>query len=182
MTEKKRVLIADDMHECIIPLLQDQGFDPIYSPAISRKEILSIIGDFCGLIIRSKTSVDRELIDHAGNLAFVARAGAGMDKLDSQYLEEKGVKIINAPEGNRDAVGEHTLGMLLSLLHRIPVAYDEVSQIVWNREKHRGIELKGKTVGVYGVGNMGISFAMKLQGFDCKLIGYDKYKDELGFD
>ncbi|MEQ9466661.1 MAG: NAD(P)-dependent oxidoreductase [Ekhidna sp.] len=178
MTTKKRILIADDMHECILPLLKGMGYEPVYMPVIDRSGILEIIGGFDGLIIRSKAAVDRELIDAGKNLKFVARAGAGMDKVDKDYLIVRGIKAINAPEGNRDSLGEHTLGMLLSLLHKISSAHQEIKNHVWDREGNRGIELKGKVVGIYGVGNMGMSFAQKLKGFECEIIGFDKYKGE----
>lgn len=176
MIATKRVLIADDMHECIIPLLKDDGYDPVYSPDIDRSGILQVIDGFEGLIIRSKTTVDKEIIDKAVHLKFVARAGAGIDKVDQQYLESKSVKMINAPEGNRDSLGEHAIGLLLSLLHKIPSGHQEIKNGTWNREGNRGIELKSKTVGVYGVGFMGSAFADKLSGFGCNVIGYDKYK------
>ncbi len=172
----KKILIADDMHRCIIPLLEEKGYEIVYSPLITRDEILKIIHEFEGLIIRSKTSVDRELIEAGSKLKFVARAGAGMDKVDYEYLSSMNVEIINAPEGNRDALGEHAIGMLLSLLHKIPFGNLGVRKGEWNREGNRGIELKEKVVGVYGVGNMGMSFAKKLRGFECEIIGFDKFK------
>lgn len=178
MSEKRRVLIADDIHECIIPLLENEGYETVYSPSIDRSALLKVISDFEGLIIRSKTSVDQALIDAAHKLEFVARAGAGMDKVDIDYLNSKGIKALNAPEGNRDALGEHAVGMLLSLLHRIDHGNDQVSHGKWERESNRGIELGDKIVGVYGVGNMGMSFAKKLQGFDCKVLGYDAFKKD----
>ncbi|MEQ6169052.1 NAD(P)-dependent oxidoreductase [Ekhidna sp. MALMAid0563] len=176
MSTKKSILIADDMHECILPLLREQGYDPVYLPVIDREGILKIIGEFEGLIIRSKTAVNKELVDAGVNLKFVARAGAGMDKVDEDYLNEKGIKAINAPEGNRDALGEHATGLLLSLLHKISSAHKEIKGHKWDRDGNRGIELKGKVVGIYGVGNMGMSFAQKLRGFDCEIIGFDKFK------
>ena len=179
MNPNKRILIVDDMHESIIPLLTEAGYESVYLPVIERKEILVIIDQFEGLIVRSKTEVDKELIDAGTNLLFVARAGAGMDKVDEDYLQFKKIRLINAPEGNRDSLGEHALGMLLSLLHKISSSFEEVKKGVWNRETNRGIELKGKTVGIYGVGNMGMSFASKLRSLDCKIIGYDKYKEKL---
>jgi D-3-phosphoglycerate dehydrogenase / 2-oxoglutarate reductase len=175
MSNMKRILIADDMHENIIPLLLEVGYEIVYSPDITRSEILSTIHDFDGLIIRSKTDVDKEIIDAAPKLKFVARAGAGMDKVDSDYLKSKNILAINAPEGNRDSLAEHTLGMLLSLMHKINSSFDQVKQGVWNRDANRGIEIKGKVVGIYGVGNMGMAFAEKLKGLDCEVIGYDKY-------
>lgn len=182
MTTQKRILIADDMHECILPLLKESGYDPVYLPVIDRAGILEIIGEFFGLIIRSKTSVDKELVDAGKNLKFVARAGAGMDKVDKDYLVSKGIVPINAPEGNRDALGEHAMGLLLSLLNKIGSSFQEIKNGVWNREGNRGVELKGKVVGIYGVGNMGLSFARKLRGFDCEIIGYDKYKGKFRED
>jgi D-3-phosphoglycerate dehydrogenase / 2-oxoglutarate reductase len=175
MSNMNRVLIADDMHESIIPLLLEVGYESVYSPEISRSEILSIIHEFDGLIIRSKTEVDKEIIDASPRLKFVARAGAGMDKVDSDYLKSKNILAINAPEGNRDSLAEHTLGMLLSLMHKINSSFEQVKQGVWNRDANRGIEIKGKVVGIYGVGNMGMAFAEKLKGLDCEVIGYDKY-------
>lgn len=173
MMKAMRVLIADDMHESILPLLRDAGYDPVYLPVIDREGILAIIHEFDGLIIRSKTNVDKELIDATSHLKFVARAGAGVDQVDLDYLNEKGIKMINAPEGNRDALGEQVLGMLLSLLHRITISHIQVSHGIWDRSGNRGIELKGKVVGIYGMGNMGKSFAEKLAGMSCEVIGYD---------
>lgn len=175
MNETKRVLIVDEMHKSILPLLRDEGYDPVYNPEISREEILKIIPDFKGLIIRSKTRVDKELVDLATNLEFVARAGAGLDKLDEAYLKSKDIVIVNAPEGNRDALAEHTTGLLLSVLHRLNFSYEQIRKGKWDREGNRGIELKGKVVGIYGVGFMGKAFAKKLAGFRCEVIGYDKY-------
>lgn len=173
MKKAMRVLIVDDMHESILPLLRDGGYDPVYLPVIDREGILAIIQEFDGLIIRSKTNVDQELIDKATQLKFVARAGAGVDQVDLDHLNKKGIKMINAPEGNRDALGEQVLGMLLSLLHRITVSHFQIKQGIWDRVGNRGIELKGKVVGIYGMGNMGKSFAEKLTGMSCEVIGYD---------
>ena len=182
MNKDNRILIVDDMHESILPLLRNEGYDPIYLPIITRKEILEIIDQFDGLIIRSKTNVDQELVDKATSLRFVARAGAGVDKLDEMYLQSKDIKIINAPEGNRDALAEHTLGILLSVLHRLSFSFEQIKEGIWDREGNRGIELKNKTVGVYGVGNMGKTFAKKLAGMQCEVIGYDKYNEDFEDD
>jgi len=175
MSQNKRVLIVDEMHESILPLLRDEGYEPVYLPIISRSEILEIIGDFHGLFIRSKTKVDKELVDMAQQLKFVARAGAGLDKLDADYLDTKDVVIVNAPEGNRDSLAEHALGILLSVLHRLNISFEQVKDGIWDREGNRGIELNGKVVGIYGVGYMGKAFARKLSGLGCEVIGYDKY-------
>lgn len=175
MNNFNKVLIVDDMHESIIPLLKEAGYDPIYLPVITRNEILEIIHEFVGLVIRSKTMVDPELIEKGKYLKFVARAGSGIDKLDVSHLKSRDITIINAPEGNRDALGEHVLGILLTVLHRLHISFQQVSNGMWDREGNRGIELKGKVVGIFGVGHMGTSFARKLAGMECEVIGYDKY-------
>ena len=180
MNQEKRVLIVDDLHESILPLLKAEGYDPVYSPVIRREEILEIIPEFTGLVIRSKTNVDKELVDKAANLKFVARAGAGIDKLDEEYLKSKDIVIVNAPEGNRDALAEHALGLLLSVLHRLHFSHQQVNKGIWDREGNRGIELKGKVVGIFGVGFMGKRFSRKLVGMGCEVIGYDKYAVNFG--
>lgn len=172
----KRVLIIDRMHESILEMLQNTGAIADYQPEIKRAEILERIKGAYGVVVRSKTAIDRELIDAAVDLQFVARAGAGLEKMDTDYLEEKNIAWVNAPEGNRDALGEHNVGVLLALLHRLHLADREVRGKVWDREGNRGTELKDKTVGIFGYGFMGSSFAEKLRGFGCRIIAYDKYK------
>jgi len=120
--------------------------------------------------------IDRELIDCGRNLKFIARAGAGLDQIDIDYTTKKAIEIINAPEGNKDAVGEHAIGMLLALFNHMVRADRQVRVKNWQREQNRGIELHGKTVGLVGYGNMGQAFAKRLSGFDCEVIAYDKYK------
>ena len=176
MSQNREVLIVDKMHESIVPLLSEAGFSPKYAPELTREEIISRLPKAIGLVIRSKTEVNQELINAGTQLQFVARAGAGMDLLDTEYLEKKNVQILNAPEGNRGAVGEHTLGLLLSLLHKISVSNQEVKSGVWRREENRGVELSTKVVGIYGFGNAGKAFAKKLAGMECKIVAYDKYK------
>lgn len=159
-------------------MLSDLGWKVDYRPSIKRAEILTILSDYQGLIIRSKTVVDRELISYGKDLQFVARAGAGIDQIDMKALEEKGILMINAPEGNRTALGEQTIGMLLSLLHNVQRANSEVKNGIWQREENRGLELSGRTVGIYGYGYMGSAFAERLSSFGCRVIGFDKYKEE----
>ncbi len=180
MSKKNRVLIIDEMHESIVTMLTEIGFEVDYEPSISRKEILESVENFSGLIVRSKISIDQELIDAASQLKFVARAGAGIDRLDTAYLESKGIQVLNAPEGNRDAVGEHALGLLLNLLNRMTISNEEVKSGKWKREENRGLELKGKVVGIYGFGNTGSTLAKKLSGFECEILAYDKYKSGFG--
>jgi D-3-phosphoglycerate dehydrogenase / 2-oxoglutarate reductase len=178
----KKVLIIDEMHLSIIPLLEMEGFEVDYRPEISRREILEIIGDYAGLIIRSKTPMDRELLEIAFKLKFIGRAGAGLDKIDLDYLEERKIQLFHAAEGNMDAVGEHAIGGLLALFNHIGKADQEVRKGIWRREENRGIELQGKKVGIIGYGNMGSAFAGKVAGFGVKVLAYDKYKQGFGHD
>jgi D-3-phosphoglycerate dehydrogenase len=170
------------MHPSIAPALEGLGLEVDYFPEINQSEILQIIGTYEGLIVRSKVSVDKTFLDQAPNLKFVARAGAGTDNLDTDELETRGIKIINAPEGNRDTLAEHTVGLLLSLLNKIHLASHEVKSLQWNREANRGEELMGKTVAIFGYGNMGQAVAHRLKSFGVEIIAYDKYKNEIAED
>jgi D-3-phosphoglycerate dehydrogenase / 2-oxoglutarate reductase len=175
-----KILIIDQMHESIVPMLESIGHQVTYSPDIKRDEIIQIIGPYDGLIIRSKTPMDRDLLQNAPNLKFIGRAGAGLDQIDLEYMESRNIKLFHAAKGNRDAVAEHALGMLLSLFNHLGKADSEVRRGVWDREGNRGHELAGKTVGILGFGNMGKSFARRLKGFRTNVIAYDKYKKNLG--
>ncbi|MCB0497786.1 MAG: phosphoglycerate dehydrogenase [Cyclobacteriaceae bacterium] len=166
------------MHESLLPMLKNIGIEAFYKPDINRGEIIETLSDFEGLIIRSKTFVNEELLEHASNLKFVGRAGSGIDNLDVDYLEKRGIEIINAPEGNQDAVGEHTIGLILSLLHNLFQGHSQVLGNIWDREGNRGQELGSKTVGIIGYGHMGSTVAKKLQSFGCRVIAYDKYQPD----
>ncbi len=168
------------MHESILPMLESKGYQVTYSPEITRQEIIEIVGSYEGLIIRSKTPMDRELLKHALNLKFIGRAGAGLDQIDLDFIQERNIQLFHAAKGNRDAVAEHALGMLLSLFNFLKKADAEVRKGIWNRDGNRGYEIAGKTVGILGYGNMGKAFAKRLQGFKAKVIAYDKYKKEFG--
>lgn len=174
MSTKPKVLIADHMHASILEMLLSIGYEPVYMPEIARDELKVELTGSVGLIIRSKTVVDADLLTSADKLKFIARAGAGMDLIDVEFARKKNIQLLNAPEGNRDAVAEHVIGMLLSLMHNIRRSSMEVSRGLWKREENRGFELKGKTVGIIGFGNMGSSLARKLAGFDCRILAYDK--------
>jgi D-3-phosphoglycerate dehydrogenase / 2-oxoglutarate reductase len=176
--DRKRILIVDKMHPSIVPFLEEQGFIVDHESNITRKEIINRIGDYYGLIVRSKTLIDAEVLKNATNLRFVARAGAGIDQLDLKGLQSKAIKVINAPEGNRDALGEHALGMLLSVANKINHADAMIRQKIWDREGHRGFEIKNKTVALIGYGQMGSAFSEKLSGLGCRVIAYDKYKND----
>jgi D-3-phosphoglycerate dehydrogenase len=173
-----RCLIVDVLHDNIGPLLDSINVDYDYQPDISRLEIKKVLANYDGLIIRSKTTVDDDLISNS-RLKFVARAGAGIDNLDQKALTKHGIEIINAPQGNRDAVGEHTIGLLLNLLHNLTRGHNQITAGKWDREGNRGDELGSLTVGIYGYGNTGSTFAKKITGFGCKVIAYDKYLDKL---
>jgi D-3-phosphoglycerate dehydrogenase len=171
-----KILIVDDLH----PAFKDRaivlGYEVDDLPKITRAETLGLIAGYDGIAVRTKFKIDQELIDAAPQLKFVARAGAGLDNIDEAYAKEKNITLINAPEGNRDALGEHAVAMLLSVINNLRNSDMEIRAGVWDREGNRGWELKGKTVGIIGYGFMGSSFAKKLSGFDVKVIAYDKYK------
>src|ERR1700735_4266889 len=152
------------------------GYHCDYRPLIKPDEALQIIGNYTGLVMRSKFKLNRQYLDAGKNLRFVCRAGAGMDNIDEAYAAEKGITLINAPEGNADAVGEHAIGLLLALMNNFNIADAQIRAGSWQREANRGYELKGKTVGIIGYGFMGRSFAKKLSGFEVNVIAYDKYK------
>ncbi|WP_209330633.1 NAD(P)-dependent oxidoreductase [Lunatimonas salinarum] len=174
------VLIIDQMHPSIVPLLEAEGFGVDYRPDISRGELLACIGAYDGLVIRSKTPIDREVLVGAKKLRFVARAGAGLDNIDLEFLEQNGIALYHAPEGNRDAVAEHAIGMILMLFNKLGQADFQVRNGIWDREGNRGEELSGKTVGIFGYGNMGKSFAKRLRGFDVNVLAFDKYLSGYG--
>jgi len=172
----KKILIADHLHPAFKEEAEKLGYICDDLPLLSREETFQILGNYIGIAIRTKFLIDKELIDAGSNLKFIARAGAGMDNVDEEYAISKGIACINAPEGNRDAVGEHVIGMLLSLLNNLKTGDQQIRDGIWDREANRGWELKGKTVAIIGYGNNGKSFAQKLFGFEVKVIAYDKYK------
>lgn len=172
----KKCLVVDPMHESLFGMLASLGWQVDYHPSITRNEIKDKHIGYRGLIIRSKTIVDHDLLGDHPTLQFVGRAGAGLDNLDQYYLSEKNIQVIHAAEGNRDAVGEFSIGILLGLLRNVPRAHQEVTNGIWLRESNRGEEIMGKTIGIIGFGNMGEAFAKRLSGFGCKILVYDKYK------
>ena len=173
---KHKILITESIHECIIPMLEDVGYEVHYKPKIDRQGILEILKDYTGVIIRSKTPADMELIRAGEKLKFLARSGAGMDQVDLEFAKKQHITLLNAPEGNRDAVAEHTLGLLLNLINKIRNSDIQVRNKIWDREGNRGVELKHRTFGIIGFGNMGEAVSRRLRGFGCKIIAYDKYK------
>jgi len=176
MDNKLKVLFIDTTHPRLPEMLKEAGFECHESFDSDLDKIKELIGDYDGIIIRSRIKIDKTLIDLGKKLKFIGRVGAGLENIDTEYAEKKGITCINSPEGNRDAVGEHALGMLLCLLNNIARANTEVRQGKWIREGNRGLEIKGKTVGIIGYGNMGSAFAQRLKGFGANVIAYDKYK------
>lgn len=171
-----KVLIIDEVHETLIEKLQENRFQCDYFPEITNEEVGYILSKYDGLILRSKLKVTKEIIERAKNLKFIGRVGAGMENIDTGFAETSGIVCFNSPEGNRDAVAEHALAMLLAVSNNICRANSEVRNFLWKREENRGFEIGGKTIGIIGYGNMGGAFAKRLSGFGCKVIAYDKYK------
>lgn len=168
-----KILHLDANHPLLLNQLNDLGFTNHIDYTASKSEIEEKIGDYHGLIIRSRFTLDKQFLDACKNLKFIGRVGAGLENIDCDYAEAKGIYLISAPEGNRNAVGEHALGMLLSLFNKLNKADKEVRQGQWLREENRGLELDGKTVGLIGYGNMGKAFAKKLRGFDVDVLCHD---------
>nr|WP_068888225.1 2-hydroxyacid dehydrogenase [Pedobacter panaciterrae] len=171
-----KILIVDDLHPAFKESAIAMGYEVNDEPLITRAETLAVIAEYEGIAVRTKFLIDKELLSAAVKLKFVARAGAGLDNIDEAFAKERNIELLNAPEGNMDAVGEHATGMLLALMNNFRKADIEVRNGVWDRESSRGFELKGKTVGIIGYGFMGKSFAKKLSGFEVNVIAYDKYK------
>lgn len=175
-----RVFITDGVHQLMIDRFKSLGCDVDYEPDVTYDEVKRRVGDYEGLIINSKVIVDRSFIDQSSQLKFVGRLGSGLEIIDLEYANEKGIKCFNSPEGNRNAVAEHAVAMLLGLFNNIRRASIDVKNWNWNREVNRGFELEGKTVGIFGYGHTGRSFAKCLRGFGCRVLAYDKYKSGFG--
>lgn len=173
MSNTMKILHLDSNHSLLINQLQDLGCINDEDYTSSKSEIEEKIYQYDGLIIRSRFTIDKTFLDKGTNLKFIGRVGAGLENIDIAYANKKGIYLISAPEGNRNAVGEHTLGMLLSLFNKLNKADIEVREGKWFRENNRGIELDGKIVGLIGYGNMGKAFAKKLRGFDVEVLCYD---------
>jgi D-3-phosphoglycerate dehydrogenase len=174
-----KILHIDSNHPLLMEQLQKAGFINHEDFTSSKQEIEAKIQDYQGIVIRSRFKIDKQFLDKATNLQFIARVGAGLESIDCDYALSKNIALIAAPEGNCNAVAEHTLGMILSLFNKLNIADSEIRSGEWNREKNRGYELDGKTVGIIGYGNMGKAFAKKLRGFDVEVLCYD-IKDNVG--
>ncbi len=174
-----KILHLDKNHDLLIRQLNASGFINHEDYTSTKEEIERVIESYDGIVIRSRFKIDRTFLDAASNLKFIARVGAGLESIDISYAENKKIHLIAAPEGNRNAVGEHTLGMLLSLFNNLNKANREVKTGLWDRETNRGVEIDGKIIGLIGYGNMGKAFAKKLKGFNCSVLCYD-IKENVG--
>lgn len=171
----KKVLFIDTVHPILWEELENNGFHCIEAYDLSKEEVKAKNSDVYGIVVRSRFKIDADFLDAFNELQFIARAGSGMENIDEEYAKSKGISCLNAPEGNRQAVAEHAIGMLLSLFNKLNVSDSEVRQYLWKREENRGLEIEGKTIGIIGYGNNGKAFAKVLQGFNCKVLAYDKY-------
>ena len=171
-----RILITDNTHPVLREKLEAAGHECRVWTDCTYDTLLQEVHGYDALVVRSKIIIDRNFLDRARHLRCIGRVGAGMETIDVDYAESIGIRCLNSPEGNRDAVGEHALGLLLALFDKIAAADAEVRQGLWRREANRGLEIKGRTVGIIGFGNMGAAFAQRLQGFECRIVAYDKYK------
>lgn len=177
-----KILFIDSVHPILEERLTQMEFACEHDYSSSKEMIETKITNYIGIVIRSRFTIDKSFLDKASNLKFIARSGAGLENIDIAYAAQKNIKVFNSPEGNKDAVGEHAIGMLLMLFNKLKQGDAQVRQGIWDREANRGIELSGKTVGILGYGNMGEALAKKLIGFDCKVIAYDKYKKDYSDD
>ncbi len=175
-----KVAFIDTVHSALEIRLKSKGIDCHHLITESRDQLKSVIGTYDGIIIRSRIQLDADFLQEAKSLKFIARSGAGMENIDLKFCEEKKIICFNSPEGNRTAVAEHALGMLLMLMNRLKICDAEVRKGLWRRDENRGYELEEKTIGIIGYGQMGSAFAQRLTGFGCKILAHDKYKTGFG--
>ncbi|MFT4761825.1 MAG: D-3-phosphoglycerate dehydrogenase [Saprospiraceae bacterium] len=175
-----KILLLNPSHPVLQEKLMEAGFICVENFTDSKEQIEAIVHEYDGVILRSRINIDEAIVNKGKRLKFVAREGVGIEHIAVKYAKQQGIKVITSPEGSRDTVGEHALGMLLALLNNLVRADQQIRQGKWERESNRGIEIKGKTVGILGYGNMGRSFAKKISGFEANVIAYDKFKTGYG--
>lgn len=171
-----KILFIDTTHPVLVNLFEEKGWEVVPKNETSKEDLAKELHLYDGIIIRSRFKLDKEFLKHGTNLKFIGRPGAGLENIDTDYCEIQNIQVFRSPEGNRDAVAEHGIGMLLTLFNKINEANSQVKQGIWDRIANRGEEIMGKTIGILGYGFMGEAFAKRLQGFGANVIAYDKYK------
>ena len=182
MSKSRRVIFIDNTYPFLFQRLTELGFSCEAHYSTPREEILDQLSDCFGLVLRSRLRIDAEMLNQGKNLAFVARSGVGLEHIDLETAAQLGIQVLSSPEGSRDTVAEHAIGMLLMLMNNLGLADRQIREGNWVRAANRGIEIKGKTIGIIGYGNMGSAFAQKIRGFGARLLAYDKFKTNYGED